>query len=221
MKCHYAMSSKLENKHKSKTFEALQQSTLIGLMNTIGFSFQLRRPERKANKTLQFFYVMETFYYCNRLSFETKISTYCDSRLEDDLLKLSKTNESYNLKTIKRRRELSRASMSFNLLVETLENIGFEFITKEGKKSLKTVKMIKIEKILYNNEIIFDKQQIKDIGEKVNKIVADFLESNKEDRLPIFNAFDHQVLSNFSLNNLFQTFKADTEYEEENQTGFL
>ena len=125
-------------KRESKSFEAIQQGTVLALLNTFGFGFEFKRPERIAEKTLQFLIIVEVFYNGKPLEFGRKIDIYCDEQFQAEIDEKMSINQ---IKSLKRRRDLNRAALSFNWLIEYVQQFGY-FNNENNRRNYTRLKFL-------------------------------------------------------------------------------
>ncbi|KAL7722627.1 Uncharacterized protein QTN25_000240 [Entamoeba marina] len=156
-------------KRESKSFEAIQQAFLISLLNVNGFSFSIKKPERFAVKTLQYFTISEVYNNQFPLEFGLKIEEYCSKQYESEQHENMTKNE---IKSCKRRKDINRAALSMNTLVQYCESLGFKFKRKQIKGAKTTLQMVKIQSISYGDVLVADTNSINEIGATANNIIA-------------------------------------------------
>ncbi|BFU20674.1 hypothetical protein EHI8A_017930 [Entamoeba histolytica HM-1:IMSS-B] len=161
--------SSTEIKRESKSFEAVQQAVLIALLNYLGYSIEIKHPERLAAKTVQFLIVTELFYEGKSLNFGEEIEEICSKRYEGE------RSAAPNIKKIRqtrRHKDINRAALTFNRLLQLVEKHGYKVKRRYTKSSFKTLRMEKITDILLNEKIIIDTVQINNIGRAVNSVIT-------------------------------------------------
>ncbi|ELP92134.1 hypothetical protein EIN_380910 [Entamoeba invadens IP1] len=161
--------STTEVKRESKSFEAVQQAVLIALLNYLGYSIEIKHPERLAAKTIQFLIVNELFYDGKSLGFGEDIESVCNERYEGE------KNTAPNAKKVRqtrRHKDINRSALTFNRLLKLVEDHGYTVKRRYTKSSFKTFRMEKITDILLNDKIIIDTAQMNDIGKSVNTVIT-------------------------------------------------
>ncbi|EKE38866.1 hypothetical protein ENUP19_0009G0057 [Entamoeba nuttalli] len=184
-----------ELKRSSKSFEAIQQAVLLGILNVNGFGFRIKRPERRSQKTLQLMLIEaltkentliqfehEIDKKCNELVFkELQECGYYDLRPDDldTISSVSVPDEKYSLeklKQIKRHRDANRSSLSFAELLQMCEKIGYVFKKRPTKPAKLTVKMSKICSV--SGCVSLGLSEINKIGEAINRNVFERFEKS-------------------------------------------
>ncbi|EDR25269.1 hypothetical protein EDI_034420 [Entamoeba dispar SAW760] len=189
-----------EVKRESKSFEGVQQGVLLALLNSIGFSFEFRRPERFAIKTIQYLVINDVYFNEKKLEFGSVIDEYCDKQYASEIKKDMSSNQ---IKTIKRRRDLNRAALTFNWLVEYAEQNGYTIHKRSTKSSKKTLQMEKINEISLNGQTIITQTQMNHIGKQMNQyVVSQFVKEEKSSTLPAFHPFSISLLQINQKNKL-------------------
>lgn len=182
-------------KRASKSFEAIQQSFILALLNQANFGFRIRVPERRSIKTLQTF-VVEDIILPDSMVFHIhdEIEKKCAELVQGELNLLGYVHCSpenldsltsiyqiaqlgYNmekLKTIKRHREANRNSLGFNWILDVAENTGFSFTKRSSKPATYTIKMMKI------TSVKFDKNIMKAKKNEIKKEIVEFKQNEIE-----------------------------------------
>lgn len=182
-------------KRESKSFEAIQQGTVIALLNTYGFGFEFKRPERIAEKTIQFLIIEEVFYNGKPLDFGKKITQYCDEQFQAELDERMTVNQ---VKSLKRRRDLNRAALSFNWLIEYVQQFGYLTERRSTKSAKKTLQMEKINKLYKRNGYYLTQSEILAIGKEVNAyIISQFVKHEKTTKLKEHDAFCLEMMKKY------------------------
>ncbi|KAL7717882.1 TATA-binding protein-associated phosphoprotein [Entamoeba marina] len=172
-------------KRESKNLEAIQQGCIIALLNSAGFSFLFKKPERTSVKTIQYFTIAEVYYNSEPLNVGKAVEDYCQKQFT---LEFKSDMPQNQVKTIKRRRDLNRAALTFNWLMGYTEQVGYEVIKRKTKVARKTLKMDKIQEINYNGSHIITKENMNDIGLMMNQMILSNFDKNKKNYL--LNAYD-------------------------------
>ncbi|EDR23768.1 hypothetical protein EDI_328750 [Entamoeba dispar SAW760] len=192
-----------EIKRHSKSYEAIQQSAVIALMNSIGFTFEFRRPERVALKTTQYFYIQQLFYFDEKVDFEYSIDKFCEEQLA---IELQDAHPNACKKTLKRRKDLNRAALTFNYLIKILESLGYFVSTRPTKSSKKTLQMVKVVDIRLGNELLLNKENVDIVGKEINKyILSLFTKNERKLTLKKFDAKCNEVImsnNNFTIEGI-------------------
>lgn len=174
-------------KRESKSFEAVQQCLFIAILNTHGFGFLIKRPERMAVKTLQLLTINEM--YCNdcALDFGSTIERYCEEKYSVEIRNITETNA---IKTIKRRRDLNRSALSFSWLLQYAHELGCVIKKRPTKKARKTLKLEKVHEVIFDEKTI-TKADMYRIGTFVNKYITSLF--TKSDKEVLFHANDKTI----------------------------
>ncbi|KAL7715806.1 Uncharacterized protein QTN25_006897 [Entamoeba marina] len=176
-------------KRKSKGLEAIQQSVLIGFLNTIGYEFQFKKPERLAIQTLQTFNILDVFLNSKSVHFGVAVSEICDNAYNKNKdIHVSTTNS----KALQKRMSTNRASSSFNLLVKIAEQNGFMFTIKSSKQPTKTIKMNKFSQVTLPSGDVFSLNDMVYFGTEVNKHISTLL--TKGEKIVNVHSHDSQLI---------------------------
>ncbi|KAL7715056.1 Uncharacterized protein QTN25_007513 [Entamoeba marina] len=190
-----------ELKRLSKTFEAIQQSLVLALLNINGFGFKVRKPERRSQKPYNLY---------GDDSYESEISTFCTNFVTKELKESNYTTVNPSdidsvsgitrvavggvlidrLKQIKRHKDANRSALSFNLLLDRATKLGYTFKTRSTKPTKFTKKMSKICGVTGN--IQFSLNEINEIGKQVNTLI--FNRFNKEQTFVMVQPNDVEIL---------------------------
>ena len=188
-----------EIKRESKSFEGIQQGVLIALLNVLGFSFEFKRPERYALKTTQYLVIKNIFFNGKKLDFGNTIEIFCEQKYKNEIEEEMSSNQ---MKTIKRRKDLNRAALSFNWLVDYCEQNGFTLAKRSTKTSKKTLQMEKVNEIAYDENIIISQQQMTEVGKQMNHyIISQFVKEEKTSVLPSFHPFSTYLVTSTNEKN--------------------
>ncbi|GAT93904.1 hypothetical protein CL6EHI_118390 [Entamoeba histolytica] len=170
-------------KRESKSFEAIQQGSVIAVLNTLGFV------------------ITEVFFKGQPLCFGKKIDKYVDEQFQTEIVADMSLNQ---IKSLKRRRDLNRAALSFNWLVEYLEQLGYTVERRPTKSAKKTLQMEKVSKISEKNGYIITLTEMQTIGKEVNSyVISQFIKLEKTTVLREYHplCFDLLYYSNINKNN--------------------
>ncbi|EDR24829.1 hypothetical protein EDI_100390 [Entamoeba dispar SAW760] len=182
-----------ELKRSSKSFEAIQQAVLLGILNINGFGFRIKRPERRSQKTLQLMLIEALTKENTLIQFEHEIDKKCTDLVSKELQECGYTdlrpddidtisslpNEKHDLeklKQIKRHRDANRSSLSFAELLQMCEKIGYVFKKRPTKPAKLTVKMSKICSV--SGCVSLGLSEINEIGEAINRNVFERFEKS-------------------------------------------
>ncbi|EAL44309.1 hypothetical protein EHI8A_040820 [Entamoeba histolytica HM-1:IMSS-B] len=182
-----------EMKRESKSFEALQQGILIAILSSYGYSFDLKRPERMAEKTFQYLTINEVYFNNQPLNFGRIIEEFCEQQFQLDKTEDMTPNQ---LKIVKRRKDLNRTAISFSWLLQYAEQNGVSFGKRKTKQAKKTVQLPKIYTVtMPNASIAYTKKEIEEIGASVqNHICSLFVKKQKELFIPAYYQFFNEML---------------------------
>ncbi|KAL7716361.1 Uncharacterized protein QTN25_006009 [Entamoeba marina] len=178
-----------ELKRCSKSYEAIQQSLVLALLNVNGIGFRVKRPERRSQKTLQLMLIEDLTTPQGVISFEKELDLKCAAHVQkelkeskfadlspadiDSMSSISKVSTGASdlekLKQIKRHRDANKAAMSFNELVKRAESYGYEFKRRSTKPAKLTLKMMKICQV--SGKLNLSMNEINEIGKQVNENV--------------------------------------------------
>lgn len=180
-------------KRESKNFEAFQEGILLAFLNTQGYSFALKRPERVAEKTYQYLTINELYYKEQPLQFGSKIADFCEKQFELDM-DPSLTHSQF--KIVKRRKDLNRTALSFSWLIKYAEHHGAVFTKRKTKAAKKTVQLEKITGMtIPKKNCEFDRDQIEMIGRDVQEYIATLFDKNeKELIIPAYHQYFNYIL---------------------------
>ncbi|ELP93540.1 hypothetical protein EIN_061050 [Entamoeba invadens IP1] len=202
-----------EMKRESKSFEAIQQGMVFVVLSSFGYSFELKRPERMAEKTFQYLTILEVFKDGVPLNFGTAIDDFCQKQYEMEFdPKMSKGT----LKIVKRRKDLNRTALSFSWMLQYCEQSGVLVNKRKTKLAKKTVQLEKVTSITFpSKNLLFEKSQIDEIGTAAHKHLCSLF--NKKEKslvVPAYYPFFLDLLEkgqnlSTSLNNINTTVKSE------------
>lgn len=158
------MLTQRELKQESKSWEAIQQSILIYLLTKQGYVVTIERPDKFAHLSKHFFVISTLRLGTQVINLSEKITSMCASSLKPNA-------KSCQQKQLKRHCDKSRCSLSVNLLIEIAQHCGFGFTTRGTRSSIYTIKMVKFSEITHNGSSMYKKDDIFEIGGKVNDIL--------------------------------------------------
>ncbi|KAL7719856.1 TATA-binding protein-associated phosphoprotein [Entamoeba marina] len=161
--------STTEVKRESKSFEAVQQGVVIALLNYLGYSVEIKHPERLASKTIQFLIVNELYYEGKPLNFGDEVEAICNERYEGEKILAPNPKK---VRQTRRHKDINRSALTFNRLLKYVEDRGFTIKRRYTKSSFKTLRMEKITEISVLDKVIIDLEQIHDIGKKINSAIV-------------------------------------------------
>ncbi|KAL7718705.1 Uncharacterized protein QTN25_004067 [Entamoeba marina] len=202
-----------ELKRCSKSYEAIQQAVVLGLLNMSGFGFRVRRPERRSQKTLQLMIIEELLCGNVVVDFDKELNKRCSDYVDRELKeanykdlsmanvesmsaisKVAKTSKDLEkLKQIKRHKDANKAALSFNELIEKANSLGYYFKKRSTKPAKLTLKMMKISSVSGN--IKLDVPSINHIGKSINLNV--FNRFGKENSSVLVPAKDPEIITIF------------------------
>ena len=160
----------------TRNYQTQQQSILLGFANVF-YSVSIERPKKKSNLTLQFFKV---------LSFQNGITTIDFFDLVNDRVKSLLATDLKNgisKKTALRRQDTNRINENITCVAEILKKFNFEFIVKTSPRSDASTKNRIVGITLDNLE--FDRNDISVIGERINRVIMERLESSDNNPITI------------------------------------
>ena len=166
-------------KRESKNYESFQEGILIAYLNTQGYSFALKRPERTAEKTFQYLTINELYYKETALSFGSKINEFCEKQFLNDM---SPDLSHSQFKIVKRRKDLNRTALSFSWLIKYAEHHGVSFTKRKTKIAKKTVQLEKIiGMIIPEKKKEYKREQIEVIGKDVQQHIGSLFDKNEKE----------------------------------------
>ncbi|EDR29971.1 hypothetical protein EDI_346170 [Entamoeba dispar SAW760] len=161
-------------KRESKTYEAIQQGVIIGLLIINGYSIEINAPSRFAIKSLQLFSINEIYFNSIAMKFGITINVSCELGYEEEMKEKGEMDEKTKkrvIKNTKRRRDINKSAITFNTMVQMVENIGYKITKRSIKSAKKTIQMIKIKEIGIGEEWKMKEERIQEIGSLINQYI--------------------------------------------------
>ena len=160
-------------KRSSKSYEACQQSCLLGLLNLIGFSFTIEKVYKKSTKTLP---LLNVTYLsgCKQIDMKEVVANQIQSMSSASPVDYSKKKWSERLK------KRSVTALAFNILLDVCQNENFTFKLKNTRKAEYTVVMQKVKSVEFssallngcsNYSITLNKESVRKFGTAVNQYI--------------------------------------------------
>ena len=191
-----------ELKRVSKSFEAIQQSFVIALLNMRGIGFRFRKPERKSQKTIQTLIIEEISDENGTQNYQELLKQQCAIYTNQELENAGFTNlkqenietiasitklhydehQTEVLKQIKRHKDANCLAFAFNWLLDKARANKISFKERSTKPSKLTVQMLKIsEADDEENGYHFMKDDIEKFGTEVSRYIAQGFEGVDRD----------------------------------------
>ncbi|ELP91565.1 hypothetical protein EIN_128750 [Entamoeba invadens IP1] len=192
-----------EMKRESKSFEAIQQGMVFAVLSAFGYSFQIKRPERMAEKTFQYLTIMEVFKDEVALDFGCTIDDFCQRQYETEF---DPNMSKGTLKIVKRRKDLNRTALSFSWMLQYCQQSGIDVEKRRTKQARKTLQLEKIVSItLPQSLVFFDKVKIETMGTIVHKHICSlFNKREKNITIPQNYPFFVELLNTNSTTRALQ-----------------
>lgn len=150
---------------QTKSYQAVQQSAIIGLLNLSGFSFEFRRPERKAIKSCNCLDVIKMEYGQTVIVVDEPIQRLCDAFYDDDIRSDMKGSSN---QTLTRRRNINKIAMVLNTLISWVKECGYTVHTKALRSARTTVQINTITDVCFKRKVLMDSNYIHYVGVTVN-----------------------------------------------------
>lgn len=191
-------------KRESKSYEAIQQSVLLGILIQHGFGVEITVPLRIASKSLHFFQVKEIYCNNNPIKFGEIIDTHCNRQYAEEMKQTAfmTTREEYKrlVKNIKRRKEINHAALSFNTICGLVEDMKYVIDEKQVKAAKMTIQMKKIKTITKPNGEIIDEDMIYSIGKEINEYLTQLSTMNDGNSVKSFILFPNDLKIQMVMN---------------------
>ncbi|ELP90407.1 hypothetical protein EIN_016260 [Entamoeba invadens IP1] len=160
-------------KERAKNSECYQLGFLIFLLVQHNREVVVQNTEKKSKKTEQYYHVSE-------------VRTDQIFKLKEEAEKeaLEKANLVQNEVQRKRYYQKNCMSVSFNWLVEMLEELGYSFDVLKSKESENTVKMKRFKKVKYAMQS-YDKDVIDSVGKKTLEYLHQRFEENNNKEIVV------------------------------------
>ncbi|GAB1219214.1 hypothetical protein ENUP19_0018G0048 [Entamoeba nuttalli] len=189
-------------KRESKTYEAIQQGVIIGLLIINGYSIEINPPSRFATKSLQLFTVNEIYLHSVAMNFGVTINVSCELEYEEEMRGKGEMDENTRkrvVKSTKRRRDINKSAITFNTMVKMVEGIGYNITKRSIKSAKKTIQMIKIKEIGIGEEWKMKEETIQEIGSLINQYIKNII--IRTGKAIILSTNDPYINSLFIINN--------------------
>ena len=206
-------------KQISKTYEACQQSVLIGLLNVFGYEIGIERVYKMSKKTFPLF----TICYVKHSTSQGKVDTDIISRAiqtSEEKLKTSTVSE----KNKKRQHKRNLDASICNILMEYLEKEGVKFQMKGTRSAQYTTVMKKVKMIeltLFEKERLISYDEIINIGKYINNHIMKMMNGmkrkiNNHDQCVVLPASDQNISKLFlnSFEGILDEFDETTKCNE-------
>ena len=160
---------------KSRNYQTEQLCTLLYLLNDT-FSIEIQRPLKTNTDCLPFVPVVSI----KNGNDEVNVIQFIDRRIKE-LFQVD-LDSGVSEKTAKRRVSNNKCVENLHLFSDILECIGYEFECKSttGKKGRKKQTITRI----YHADDVYEKKDIEEIGERINKTILHYLQ---KDKVHVFN----------------------------------
>ncbi|EDR25390.1 hypothetical protein EDI_002530 [Entamoeba dispar SAW760] len=162
----------LKQKKENKDLEVYQQAILIGLLNQYS-EITLERPAKLSKVTVISPKVSE-IKFCKEdtLDVSSLVERQCKAKLSDEI------NKGLNEATALRRMEKNKKVFVQNLLIDLLDEFGFQFHTTLSRRSGKAMQVERIQKIFSQHSLLLTKEEIIQKGQELNSYLFQFIEHN-------------------------------------------
>ncbi|KAL7713025.1 TATA-binding protein-associated phosphoprotein [Entamoeba marina] len=182
---HYdGVTQSLYLKRQSKSWEAFQQSVLMGILARNGYVFKVSIPEKYSNKVSHLFKIisMERGGIVNKM--DEYIRCECKKLCDRESQTVSDVTQ------LKRHSDKNRISMGLNILLKEAEAHGYSVRRRGTRGSKYTVIAEKFTEIYYKDTIWFDKSNIRVVGKLINDYLTKKCKSIDRKTLLLFGAQD-------------------------------
>lgn len=161
-----------QNEKTMKNYECYEQAFLIGLLNQF-CSFKLQKPFKQS-------IIIESKPEIISIGFKNE--TIDIRKIAEDQCKLfaDKTEtDSISDKTRMRRFAKNRSTFIINFLFDISLEYGFFFNSVLSKKSQKCFQIERINEVFFNNQLLYKRNDINVIGEKLNSYLLNLVKDRK------------------------------------------
>ena len=194
-----------ELKRASKSFEAIQQSVFIAILNISGYALRIKKPDRQAQKTIQCVGIESAVNVITKeeVMLNNIILAQCDEITQNELVSMNSQltltditdpkNSNPEVKTIKRHREANKSALFMKKLIDMCKDCGCEFVMKNTKQARLTVQMPKITALTFIEKTL-GKTEIMDLGKRVNELLSSLLTKNKIKNVVLLDACNRDIM---------------------------
>ncbi|EDR25492.1 hypothetical protein EDI_273500 [Entamoeba dispar SAW760] len=108
------------------------------------------------------------------MKFGITINVSCELGYEEEMKEKGEMDEKTKkrvIKNTKRRRDINKSAITFNTMVQMVENIGYKITKRSIKSAKKTIQMIKIKEIGIGEEWKMKEERIQEIGSLINQYI--------------------------------------------------
>ena len=178
-----------QNEKTMKNFECYEQAFLIAILNPY-CSFKIQKPFKQS-------IIIESKPEIISIELENEIIDIRKFAEEQCKLYAGQSDTcTISDKTKMRRFAKNRSTFIINFLFDICLSYGFFFNSVLSKKSQKCFQIERINEVFYNNSLLYTRDDIVSIGEKLN---THFLTLSKEKKIVDIEKNDPFIQSFFSL----------------------
>ena len=153
-------SSFFQSKNDYKEFYVIQQGILLSLLNK-HCGFTLKKQKKKAKVTSAYPKVSKLYFDNETIDVQQLADTICRPVYQEEC-------NSSKVQTAMRRFEKNKKIFVQHLLIDLLREKGYYFESKLARKSTKTYRLERIERIYYGKDLIVDFASIIEKGSNIN-----------------------------------------------------
>ncbi|EDR23454.1 hypothetical protein EDI_026860 [Entamoeba dispar SAW760] len=181
------ISQALYLKRQSKSWEAFQQSVLMGILVKEGYTFNISVPEKYSNKVSHLFKIITMEKQGELIKIDEIIRNECQKLASLESKKISDASQ------LKRHSYKNRVSMGLNILLKEIRKHGYDVKKRGTRGSVFTIIAEKFSEISFDQKVYYDKATIRSLGKQIN----DYL-------LKKCKSIDKKDLISFSIEDMNQ-----------------
>ena len=178
------ISQALYLKRQSKSWEAFQQSVLMGILVKQGYTFHIIVPEKYSNKVSHLFKIQSIEKNGTIIQIEELIRNECEKLYQLESSKISDSSQ------IKRHMDKNRVSIGLNTLLKEVQQLGYTVKKRGTRGSQYTVIAEKFSEISFDEKVVYDKNTIRKIGKLINDHLLLKCKSIKKNQTITFSVDD-------------------------------
>ena len=174
------------NKNDPRNFVVFEDSLLIALLNKIG-DVTIARPAKKSIVTQQYLKVEIIKIQNETINLGELVDKRCRDILEKDKLSGIKVGSAV------RRFTLNKSTEVHHFLLDILQLFGYSYESKIVSGKNGSMRIDVATTIFFNNEFLYGKEKISELGEKINAFLCQLVQREKVVELKM----DDDVFSQF------------------------
>ncbi|ELP92996.1 hypothetical protein EIN_051610 [Entamoeba invadens IP1] len=184
------ISQALYLKRQSKSWEAFQQSVLMGILVKEGYTFDISVPEKYSNKVSHLFKIVSMEKAGQVFQIEEMIKEECQR------LASAESKIIADVSQLKRHSDKNRVSIGLNILLKKAQEHGYD-VKKRGTRGSKfTVIAHKFSEIYFNHKVFYDKAAIRSMGKQINDFLLKKCKSSVDRKgILVFSTDDLRLIN--------------------------